>query len=91
MLAKTMSSAMKRQKNPLMVPLTRRCFSVFGTDKRRQIIEDGPWRLGNTNAKLLETRPDSHKSINDLYQKECLEKNTNGLKDGLEMTYRAFH
>lgn len=90
MLAKTVSSAMRRQKKLLMVP-TGRCFSTFDSDKRQKIIEDGPWRLGNTDTKLLETRADSQKTFIDLYQREGLEKNTNGLKDGLEMTYRAFH
>ena len=59
----------------------------FASSKLTELAANCPWRLGNTNETIIETRPDSQLGAIEIYQKLGLEKNANGLRDGLEMTY----
>lgn len=75
-----------------------RCFSsqrpnVFEDDQssKRTVVGESPWKLGNRDHSLIETREKSNRKDLELYQKAGLELNTNGLKDGLAMTFEALH
>ena len=55
------------------------------------MLEDSPWRIGNTNADLIKTKKDTQKYWLDIYQKELIEEDANQFKEGLTLTFQTLH
>ena len=69
----------------------KRYFSnSWKSDSKRSVIEHSPWIFGNTDPFLIKPRKDHNAEEVAIYQ-QGLEENVNGLRDGLEMTFNAFH
>ena len=51
------------------------------------LIEDSPWKLGNTDDKLVVAKKGAEPDLIKYFQTEGINRNANGLADGLRYTF----
>ena len=78
---------MKKARVPQLFLIQFRKQYLGTKNKFEALAEDCPWRIGNTSD-ILQKRDDNRVYR---YHNEGLVNNVNGLRDGLLMTFQAFH
>ena len=64
--------------------------SIFETEDKRELIEQLPWKMMNTQELVVKGEDKTFDRQLDIF-KEQLTSNKDGLRDGIEMTFDLLH
>ena len=70
-------------------PVGLRFFSGGFMDdpSKKALLDDCPWKLGSTDSRLITAKEGAEPDLIEYFQLAGIEKNANGLADGLRFTF----
>ena len=54
---------------------------------KKALLDDCPWKLGNTDSRLITAKEGAEPDLIEYFQHEGINRNANGLADGLRYTF----